>query len=81
MRKCSFICHLQDPNADTEWNDVLRAKGILPPKETLEVTEQDLINMVEAAIEQKSRGIFLYYATRFIYSILLIAMVLSSLQN
>ena len=23
---------MQDPNADTEWNDVLRAKGILPPK-------------------------------------------------
>ena len=24
---------MQDPNEDTEWNDVLRAKGILPPKE------------------------------------------------
>uniref|UniRef100_A0A8C5MFI2 Phosducin-like protein 3 n=1 Tax=Leptobrachium leishanense TaxID=445787 RepID=A0A8C5MFI2_9ANUR len=24
----------QDPNADTEWNDILRKKGILPPKET-----------------------------------------------
>lgn len=23
---------MQDPNEDTEWNDVLRAKGILPPK-------------------------------------------------
>lgn len=57
IQSCEFItCILQDPNADTEWNDVLRAKGILPPKETLEVTEQDLINMVEAAIEQKSRG-------------------------
>jgi hypothetical protein len=40
---------------------VLRAKGILPPKETLEVTEQDLINMVEAAIEQKSRGNYWSY--------------------
>nr|XP_055071911.1 phosducin-like protein 3 [Misgurnus anguillicaudatus] len=25
---------MQDPNADTEWNDILRKKGILPPKET-----------------------------------------------
>lgn len=24
---------MEDPNADTEWNDVLRSKGILPPKE------------------------------------------------
>ena len=24
---------MQDPNEDTEWNDILRAKGILPPKE------------------------------------------------
>ncbi|CAH8573227.1 unnamed protein product [Heterobilharzia americana] len=25
---------MQDPNADTEWNDILRQKGILPPKKT-----------------------------------------------
>ena len=24
---------MQNPNEDTEWNDVLRSKGILPPKE------------------------------------------------
>ncbi|KAI8329651.1 thioredoxin-like protein [Chlamydoabsidia padenii] len=24
---------MDDPNADTEWNDILRAKGILPPKD------------------------------------------------
>ncbi|EDV20467.1 Phosducin-like protein 3 [Trichoplax sp. H2] len=24
---------MQDPNEDTEWNDILRQKGILPPKE------------------------------------------------
>ena len=23
---------MQDPNEDTEWNDILRRKGILPPK-------------------------------------------------
>ena len=46
---------MQDPNEDTEWNDVLRAKGIIPqkPKEA-EVTEDDLIAMVEQTIKQKS---------------------------
>ena len=47
---------LQDPNADTEWNDILRQKGILPPKEDKEITEDDVINMVESTIEQKSKG-------------------------
>ena len=23
---------MQDPNEDTEWNDILRAKGIIPEK-------------------------------------------------
>jgi len=53
-----YLLFSKDPNADTEWNDVLRAKGILPPKEKVEITEQDIINMVETAIEQKSRGEF-----------------------
>jgi len=46
---------MQNPNEDTEWNDVLRAKGIIPqkPKEA-EVTEDDLIAMVEQTIKQKS---------------------------
>jgi hypothetical protein len=30
---------MQNPNEDTEWNDVLRAKGILPPKQP---TQQQL---------------------------------------
>lgn len=47
---------MQDQNEDTEWNDVLRAKGIIPQKQELEVTEDDLVNMVEAAIEQRSKG-------------------------
>ncbi|CAN8196473.1 unnamed protein product [Coccothraustes coccothraustes] len=29
-----------DPNKDTEWNDILRKKGILPPKENLEEQER-----------------------------------------
>ncbi|XP_048389254.1 phosducin-like protein 3 [Stegostoma tigrinum] len=35
---------MQDPNADTEWNDILRKKGILPPKEDpTEAAEEELI--------------------------------------
>ena len=45
---------LQDPNEDTEWNDVLRAKGIIPEKEKKdEITEDDIVNMLENTIEQK----------------------------
>jgi hypothetical protein len=33
---------MQDPNEDTEWNAILREKGILPKKE-VEITEDDLI--------------------------------------
>ncbi|XP_039570365.1 phosducin-like protein 3 [Passer montanus] len=29
-----------DPNKDTEWNDILRKKGILPPKENVEEQER-----------------------------------------
>ncbi|KAB0792817.1 hypothetical protein PPYR_14780 [Photinus pyralis] len=43
---------MQNPNDDTEWNDVLRAKGIIPPKEK-EVTEDDLVNMLEQTIKEK----------------------------
>ncbi|EDQ84080.1 uncharacterized protein MONBRDRAFT_30617, partial [Monosiga brevicollis MX1] len=39
---------MDDPNADTQWNDILREKGILPPKEP-EITEDDLIAMAEEA--------------------------------
>lgn len=47
---------MQDPNADTEWNDILRSKGIIPEKEDPGITEDDLVNMVEKTIEEKSRG-------------------------
>ena len=52
----NWINLIQDPNADTEWNDVLRAKGILPPKEKKELTEDDIVSMVENTIQQKSKG-------------------------
>lgn len=42
----------QNPNEDTEWNDVLRQKGIIPQKEK-EISENDIINMLEQTIEQK----------------------------
>ncbi|XP_058461515.1 viral IAP-associated factor homolog [Malaya genurostris] len=47
---------MQDPNEDTEWNDVLRAKGIIPPKKEKEITEDDIIGMIENTIEQKQNG-------------------------
>nr|CAD7392404.1 unnamed protein product [Timema cristinae] len=43
---------MQDPNEDTQWNDILRSKGILPSKEK-EVTENDIVNMLESTIETK----------------------------
>ena len=46
---------MQNPNEDTEWNDVLRAKGIIPEKpREAEVTEDQLLAMVEQTIKEKS---------------------------
>jgi len=46
-----------DPNEDTEWNDVLRAKGILPPKpKEAEVTEEQIQDMVDQAIRERTEG-------------------------
>lgn len=47
-----LILFFQDPNEDTEWNDILRKKGILPPKEP-EVTEEALAEMLEQTIQEK----------------------------
>ena len=46
---------MQDPNEDTEWNDVLRAKGIIPekPKEA-EVTEDDIVNVSAKSLTKSS---------------------------
>ena len=48
---------MQNPNEDTEWNDILRAKGIIPekPKEK-EITEEDIVSMVENTIQKKVDG-------------------------
>jgi len=46
---------MEDPNEDTEWNDVLRAKGIIPPKqEKKDITEDDIVNMLEQTIQKKT---------------------------
>jgi len=46
---------MQDPNADTEWNDQLRKRGIIPekPKE-VEISEDQLLKMMEQTIKEKS---------------------------
>lgn len=36
---------MQDPNEDTQWNDVLRSKGILPPKEEATIDEDTLVQV------------------------------------
>ncbi|KXN71119.1 thioredoxin-like protein [Conidiobolus coronatus NRRL 28638] len=45
-----------NPNEDTEWNDILRDKGILPPKgpSDLEILEQAIEEAVEAKAAQES---------------------------
>lgn len=44
---------MQDPNEDTQWNDILRSKGIIPPKEK-EVTEDQIVDIVENTINEKT---------------------------
>ncbi|XP_071865432.1 viral IAP-associated factor isoform X4 [Bombus fervidus] len=44
---------MQDPNEDTEWNDILRRKGIIPEKEK-EVTEDQIVDIVENAVNEKT---------------------------
>ncbi|KAI8622041.1 thioredoxin-like protein [Chytriomyces sp. MP71] len=39
-----------DWNADTEWNDILRAKGIIPEKE---FTEEDIVELIDETMEKK----------------------------
>ncbi|XP_036401163.1 phosducin-like protein 3 [Megalops cyprinoides] len=41
---------MQDPNADTEWNDILRKKGILPPKETPKEEEEEEQQILQQSV-------------------------------
>ncbi|ALC44374.1 viaf, partial [Drosophila busckii] len=44
-----------DPNEDTEWNDVLRAKGIIGPKQKeAEITEDQIQALMDDAIKRKT---------------------------
>ena len=45
----------QDQNEDTEWNDALRRHNIIPQKEK-ELTEEDIIDMVENTVQSKAEG-------------------------
>ncbi|CAI2163308.1 4965_t:CDS:2 [Funneliformis geosporum] len=42
---------MEDPNADTEWNDILRSRGILPPKEG--PTEEEIFEEMDKVIREK----------------------------
>ena len=47
----------KDIYEDTEWNDQLRKRGIIPQKEA-EITEEDIIDIVERTVQEKqNRGI------------------------
>lgn len=37
---------MQDPNEDTQWNDVLRSKGILPAKDKEAAISEDTLVQV-----------------------------------
>ncbi|XP_042898525.1 phosducin-like protein 3 [Parasteatoda tepidariorum] len=45
---------MEDPNADTQWNDALRRVGVLPQKEKA-ITEEEIINIVDNTVEEKIR--------------------------
>lgn len=47
---------MENPNEDTEWNDVLRHHGVLPPKKEAEITEEQLGEMVDQTIREKQSG-------------------------
>lgn len=42
---------MQNPNLDTEWNDVLRKHGIIPKKDNA-ITEDQLIGLMTDTIDQ-----------------------------
>ncbi|EPY75725.1 phosducin-like 3 isoform 1 [Camelus ferus] len=42
----------KDPNADTEWNDILRKKGILPSKESLKELEKEAAEEEQRVLQQ-----------------------------
>jgi len=50
-----FFQFQQNPNEDTEWNDILRRKGIIPEKKKeQEITEEQIVNLLENTIDEKT---------------------------
>ena len=47
---------MQNPNEDTEWNDILRKKGILPPKQEKEISEDEIVKLLEDTVKEKTQG-------------------------
>ena len=47
---------VQDPNEDTEWNDILRDFGILPPKEE----PKDEIEEMVLRLQKEAMGIVVH---------------------
>ena len=47
---------MDNPNEDTEWNDILRQHKILPPKKEAEISEEQLTGMLEETIREKQGG-------------------------
>ncbi|XP_053260200.1 phosducin-like protein 2 isoform X2 [Podarcis raffonei] len=44
---------MQDPNEDTEWNDILRDFGILPPKEEVKDEVEEMVLRLQKEAEVK----------------------------
>lgn len=45
----------QNPNEDTQWNDILRSKGIIPEKvKEKEITEDQIIDLLENTVDQRT---------------------------
>ena len=52
---------MQDPNADTEWNDVLRHHGIIPQKKEAEITEDEIVKVLDQTVEKNYKGKIPYH--------------------
>ena len=50
------IFFIQDPNEDTEWNEILRDFGILPPKEE----PKDEIEEIVLRLQKEAMGIVVH---------------------
>ena len=53
---------MQNPNEDTQWNDALRRQGILAENSKEgEVTEDQLINLLEETVQKKTGNVVKAY--------------------